>query len=342
MSFKLSTVSQKPVAVVYTPNSILSHSEVPFRSLKMPNNRSRYSTCTDVAWINNNRHLAVLNLANESLQIYEFNNKNYSLKLIQNLDNQDGMQFHEPDKFSFSPNGLFLANTNNKKGYFSANLYQIDPQTQMISPNPIQVVKHAGDRFHGIRFSTNSKYLICTTIGNPGNILVYKLENRKNGSAYLKFMHEMKNPYFPLKPKSINFSKDGSLMVACFSGNAGRLSSLPEGALAIYNFDNNTGKIDTKPVCELKGRPEISFTDDVSFSQDEMSSFIVLPSQLNDSLVIYPFDVKKKQVDMEYVTISNPKAQISYPHGIALSSDNKFLAVSHYGDDKVTIYLLNN
>src|SRR3954452_25044468 len=150
MSFQLSAVSQKPVAVVYTPNSILNHSKVPFRRLKMPNNRSRYSTCTDVAWINNNRHLAVLNLANESLQIYKFNSKSYSLKLIQNLDNQDGMQFHEPDKFSFSPNGLFLANTNNKKKYFSVNLYQIDPQTQMINPNPIQIIKHAGDRFHGI------------------------------------------------------------------------------------------------------------------------------------------------------------------------------------------------
>ena len=52
--------------------------------------------------------------------------------------------------------------------------------------------------------------------------------------------------------------------------------------------------------------------------------------------------MNKKQIDKEYVTLSNPKAQISYPHGIALSSDNKFLAVSHYGDDKVTIYLLEN
>ncbi len=43
-------------------------------------------------------------------------------------------------------------------------------------------------------------------------------------------------------------------MVACFSGNAGRLSS-QQGALAVYHFDNNKGKIDTKPVCELKGRP---------------------------------------------------------------------------------------
>lgn len=342
MSFKPSASSQTPVAVVYTPNSILNHSKVPFRRLDMPNNRKRYSTCTDVAWINNNRHLAVLNFANDSLQIYEFNRNSYSLKLIQNLDNKNGMQLHEPDKFSFSPNGLFLANTNNKKGYFSVNLYQIDPQTQLINPKPIQIIKHDNYRFHGIRFSTNSKYLICTTIGDPGNILVYKLKNSKNGTATLKLVHQMKNPYFPLKPKSINFSKDGSLMIACFSGNAGSLKSKAVGALAVYNFDNNTGKIDTKPVCEFKGRPEISFTDDVSFSQDEKSSFIVLPSQLNDTIVFFPFDRNKKQIDKKFFTFSNPKAQISYPHGIALSSDNKFLAVSHYGDDKVTIYLLEN
>jgi 6-phosphogluconolactonase (cycloisomerase 2 family) len=326
---------------VYTPNSILNNSEVPFRILKMPYNRMRYSTCTDVAWINNNRHLAILNLANESLRIYKFNRKNYSLKLLQTLDNQNGMQFHEPDKFSFSPNGLFLANTNNKNGYFSVNLYQIDPQTKLINPNPIQIIKN-DYRFHGIRFSTNSKYLICTQISDPGNILVYKLKKTKNGTATLELIQEMKNPYFPSKPKSINFSKDGSLMVACFSGNAGRKNSPVGGSLAVYNFDNNTGKIDTKPVCELKERPEISFTDDVSFYQDEKSSFIVLPSQLNDTVVFFPFDMNKKQINMKYSALSNPQAQINYPHGISFSSDNKFLAVSHYGDDKATIYLLKN
>ncbi|WP_158211629.1 beta-propeller fold lactonase family protein [Alkalihalobacterium alkalinitrilicum] len=343
MKINHSFVQQTPVAVVHTPNSILNNDEVPFRCLAMPNNRSRYSTCTDVAWVNNDRFLATLNYAAETFHLYEFNRKDHSFTLKQTLNNKNGMELHEPDKLSFSSNGRYLAITNNKLGKSSVNLYKVDRKTHLINPIPFHVIKSNGPdvRFHGVCFSPNSKYMVSTTIDASRQIFIHKL-HQKNGSIKPTLSQVLENHHnSPLKPKSIDFSRDGSLMMVCYSGSPGKRAKDSNGAFAIYSFDNDKGTVHSNPLYELNDRAEIAFTDDVSFSKDEECSFIVLPSQLHDSLVFYPFDKMNNRVNTKYYTLTNPIAQLSFPHGLALSSDNKYLAVSNYGDDKVTVYHLN-
>lgn len=107
MFSKLPHASQTPVAVAYTPNSILNLSPPPHHPITMKN-RSRYSTRTDVGWFNNNHYLAVINLAAETLHTYAFHPQDHSLTLLQTLTNQDGAQLHWPDKMAFQKTDTIL------------------------------------------------------------------------------------------------------------------------------------------------------------------------------------------------------------------------------------------
>ncbi|MED4585444.1 hypothetical protein P9578_21985 [Brevibacillus choshinensis] len=345
MLSRLPRFSKTPVAVSYTPGSILNLDNPPLFLVPIPNrpeaNRERYGTCTDVGWYNNDRYLAVLNLAMATLHIYAFNKQDHSLELLQTLSNQHGMQLYWPDMLAISKDGKYLAITNTKPGMCSVNIYRIDPHSQLIDPVPFQVLRYHDSIFHGVRFSPDSRYLVCTTTEGSGIILIYRLHQNEGGDLDVILHQVLPNSrYAPFKPKSIDFSGDASLLAICFGPSGGTESYPSYGVLAVYKWDHIQGTLGTEPVCELKEKPELSCPDGISFSHDEESSFLVVQSQSNDTVVFYPFDKKTNQIDPQFVALTNPEAQISFPHGFSLTSDDRYLALSNYGDDKVTIYTL--
>jgi hypothetical protein len=174
---------------------------------------------------------------------------------------------------------------------------------------------------------------------SSGLILVYKLDYGADGSLDATLSQIVQTRYSPLKPKSVGFSGDGSLIAICYGPNAAE-SHQNNGALAVHAFDNETGTISTLPLCERCGTPELLYPDDVAFFHDDLSTVIVVPSQAIDRVVFYSFDKMTNEIDPQSFAFANPEAQLSFPHGIALSSDDNYLAVSNYGDDKVTVYSL--
>ncbi|KQL48744.1 hypothetical protein AN963_02800 [Brevibacillus choshinensis] len=337
MFSKLQQLPQTPVAVAFTPNSVLNLSQPQtVAPACVMINGTRFSTCTDVGWFNSNRYLATLNFAAETLHVYAFHPQDHSLTLVQTWSNQDGMQMQWPEKMAFSKDGRYLAISNIKGHLPSLNLYSIDSQTHLINPVPFKVIEHSHAN-HGVRFTPNGQYLVSSTIDDEGLILIYKLEREPNGTLDVTLSQVVQNPYLPLKPKSVNFSSDGSLMVVCYSPNADRIYQ-HSGALVIYAFDNETGTIRPQPLCERIGLPELQYPDDACFSHDEESSILIVPTQGDHSILFYPFDKRTSQIDPQFFAFTNPEAQLSFPHGVSLSSDDNYLAVSNYGDDKVTVY----
>jgi WD40 repeat protein len=340
MLSRLPFLTQAPVAVAHTPDSILQRSQpAQFSPTHTMMNRTRFSTCTDVEWFHNNRFLATVNFGAESLHTYAFAPHDHTLTLVQSLNNQDGLQLHWPEKLAFSSNGKHLAITNIKGNRPSINLYDMDPQTNLIQPTPVNVIEHQSAIYHGVQFSPNSEYLVSCSIDHAGLILVYKLVYGANGELEVILSQVVPNRFSPLKPKSIDFSADGSLMAVCYGPNAADSFAF-NGALTIYAFDSDRGTVSSEPLCELKETPELSYPDDVSFSHDALSSVIVVPSQVNDTVLFYSFDKGNKRIDPNFYAFKNPEAQLYFPHGIALSSDDRYLAVSNYGDDKVTVYAM--
>ena len=47
------------------------------------------------------------------------------------------------------------------------------------------------------------------------------------------------------------------------------------------------------------------------------------------------------QIGESRILLQNPEAQLSFPHGLSISPDGKYLAVTNYGDDTVKIYALS-
>ena len=182
--------------------------------------------------------------------------------------------------------------------------------------------------------------MVSSTIDDLGLVRIYKLQQDTKGGLNVTITQEIQDRYLPLKPKSIDFSSDGSLMVICYGPNAGTLSANSYGAIAIYAFDNNTGTIDTRPLCELTNKTELSVPDGVTFTNDIMSSNIIIPSQSDDTVMFYSFNKKSNQIDPNFFKLKNPEAQLSFPHGLSITSDNQYLAVSNYGSDTVTVYSL--
>jgi 6-phosphogluconolactonase (cycloisomerase 2 family) len=213
----------------------------------------------------------------------------------------------------------------------------------LIDPIPIHIIKNPiFTLFHGVQFSSDSKYIACTTIEKLGLIYIYRIEKNTDGSLHLAPTQIVQNRYPPSKPKSLHFSRDNSLMIICYSPNADSKTSLQSyGELAIHTFDNVSGTISQQPVYELIGTPELCNPDDVAFSNDDLSSLIIVPCQGNDTIVFYSFDKINHKIDPNFFSFTNPHSQISFPHGLSLTLNNKYLALSNYGDDKVTIYSLN-
>ncbi len=340
---KFPIVSPTPVAKLYTPDSILKQSQYPVPRIPIANrpisNRERYATCTDVEWFHQNRYLATLNLATETLHTYEFHPENSSFTLLQTLNNDDGMQLHWPDMLAVSPDGSYLGITNTKPNHFRVNLYRMDPHTHMVLHEPIHVIDHSDGAFHGVRFSSDSRFMICTTTGDVGLLLVYRLEET-DGTLSVTLIQEVGNPYAPFKPKSVDISGDGQFIIVCYGPTGGNFVGTSYGALAVFAWDPVSGMIRPNPISELTNQPELTCPDCVSFSRDDDLSFVVVQSQSADTVTFYPFDKENLQIGPPFQTLKNPEAQIHFPHGFSLSTDDQYLALSNYGDDTVTIYRL--
>ncbi|MFB9324532.1 beta-propeller fold lactonase family protein [Paenibacillus aurantiacus] len=333
-------IPQRPIAAVYSPDSILQLAVPPIPPVSV-GSRTRIATCADVGWFHHNRRLAVLNLGAEALHVYVFDPAVRSLSLAQTLSNRDGMQFYWPEQLSFSNNGRWLAITNSKNDQSSINLYAIDPFTQLVLPEPLLVIRHPHAVFHGVTFSPCSAYVVSATMDAAGQLLIYKLQTEADGSLQAVLTQAIMNRYPPLKPKSAAFSADSSLIAICYSANGGAAQTHDYGTIAVYAFDPNTGTIrHEQPLSELTDRPELAYNDAIGFTHDAEASYLAVQSQSNDCVIFYAFDRASRQIDPHYLALGNPAAQLSFPHGLSWSTDDRFLAVSNNGDDKVTIYAM--
>ena len=61
-------------------------------------------------------------------------------------------------------------------------------------------------------------------------------------------------------------------------------------------------------------------------------------SKAADMAILVPFEEKSGALCEGVITIGSRGAQLSFPHGIGISEDGRYLAIANYGDDKLAIY----
>lgn len=297
--------------------------------------RSRLATCSGVAW-GSPGLLAVINLAGNSLHLYTLSDK--GLTLIQEIVDIPGIV--DPAGLAFSPDGTVLAITSSRDNSAgNVHFFAVDLETQIVNPKAIASLKCPKDtNAHGIAFTPDSQMFLYTTIDWPGVIQLLKIDKTEKGFQ-LHLLQTLQNQFSPIKAKGIAVSPNGKFVAIGYGPNAGVRLAQARGQIAIYSLDMALGLGQT-PISISSDKFEFQCVEDVSFSPD--SSYVAASDQGADKVVIINFDSSTGLLGQEVLTLKNPQAQLSFPHGNSVSPDGKYLAVANYGSDMVKIYQLGN
>lgn len=328
-------IQQTPIAFNYLPK--LEIEALDYKRLLFIGERTRISSCTGVAWLKDGRYLMSANLMGCSAQIYELDKENGSLKCIRNFSKNSTIRLAKPENLSVSSDKNFLAISNGLEGRI--NIYRLNPKQPTKQPELIAFLQEPGNiKLHGVRFSRDTHYLAYVTFDVPAKIYVYKIENPTDKTPRFRLCQELANPYEPLKPKGIDFSPDGRFIAICYSMRASFVANTNYQALvATYPFDSVRGEITLSPI-SLIGE-HLSVSEDVLFFPD--SSCILVSNQGNDTVTVHEFNAHTGELGRTFIGLQNPQAKLSFPHGMSLTSDGTCLALSNYGDHKVTVYSIS-
>lgn len=319
-----------PIATHYTPDSLLSRPTD--HKPRFIGKRSRLATCSGVAWFHDN-HLATVNLADNSLHTYRFNEHDSTLIPIQVLVNLPGLAC--PENLAFSANGRLLAITNSRDG--AVNLYSVDRNTHLVALEPVTTSLCVNDRnTHGVSFSPCSQFLAYTTVDSPGYVrLCHVSEDVDKGTDMVR-VQELPNDLGLLKAKGIDFSPNGKFVAMCHAPNAKRQKTASRGGLlCIYKFCERRG-INPVPVSSSGSYLELYNPDDVKYFHD--GSHLVVTNQAAATAIIVSVDEETGILGKQLMTLTHSRSKLSFPHGCGFSCDGRFLAIANYGDDKINIY----
>jgi WD40 repeat protein len=313
-SLEAVSISPEPISVFYTLNSVLSNP--PKRQL-IVGNRSRWATCTDVRWSPDGSYLASLGLLDHTLWFYHFDGTTLQPISHYVLSNSE---INAPEKLIFSPDGNSLAIVGyNSIAFFSASDGQHAPQLLHASREKIGIL-------HDAAFTSDGNYFAYITVSQPCGIHLFK----KEGEKLIKIQFALET-FGSSCPKGIAFSEDNQFLIVVFARNAG--SKKLESYLAVYAF-NEKIKFPAISMQSYEGSLE-----SVAFSVD--CKAIYCADQALDRVLSFSFDPQTGALGELTVALQNPEACLSFPHGIGISPDGKYLAVSNDGDDKITIYEIN-
>lgn len=321
-------IQGKPIAIVYTPNSILNHKEQYVAATVGA--KKRHATCTAAAWFHKN-YIVSLNLYGEKMLVYHFNEETKQFSIVQEINNQRGAKLRHPEHLSMHPSGKLLAVCNATGS--TVALYSINLDTHLINPTPLYCA-FSNDLIHNARFTADGNYLAYVSFDNNKALCVYKVIQNQN-NVILEPVFQKPNELKLVKSKAIQFTQDGQYAIIAYALPIHlTVHSSFKSILVSYKFNKNgtLGPI----VSQVEGRFS---TEDLALFDNDRA--VVATDQANDGLVVYPFDPQTGIFSNNYSIIKNPEAQLSFPHGMGVSPDGNYLVVCNYGDDSFNLYQIN-
>ena len=322
-------LEERPTLVHETSDSILA--DPSGHQPWFANGRKRYATCSGVSWFHGD-HLACVNLLGRTIQVHRFDAALRNLTMVQSIVHPRMLK--KPENLCFSPDGSFVALTD--MALAGCLIFRVDRRSHHIEQGHHVVLRNPDDRTaHGVGVSRCGGFVAHTTVDRPGVVRVYRIDAEPDRIEARPFQ-TLVNEHHPLVPKGIDFARDGRRVAICHGPNVSREKrSARVGRLQIHAFDPLRG-IDPKPLAVAGPRVGVGAAEDVRFVLDDR--FVLLTHQGEDRALLLEVDPRTSRIGSTSQTLSNPDARLSFPHGVGVSPDDRWVAITNYGNDSLAIY----
>ena len=294
---------------------------VPFAVLA--NNDSQYSLINSVDFDPHINIFCATYTHNDKISFFEIR-KNHRCREIQTLRNPRA-ELSGPQHAVFSPNGekLVVANwtsqTLNVYVREKNGLFRVAPIATTDAPSELQRCKP-----HGIAFSPCGNYL-AVAYGAASyfeqGLALFQIQDARFECISLLKNSELSGP-----PKGVTFSPDGTHLLVTFC---------EANSLVIFRLDNHTIHPVPSQIID-DATIGISRPEDVKITSDGYCCAVTNSDK--NTITFYPFDQTSNSIvqSTPCFTLQNPQAQLSFPHGIAFSSDGLYLAITQFGRVGIT------
>lgn len=305
--------------------------------------RHRIAYCAAACFFDD-RTLITLNLARNSLHVYDFDPATCALALRQSVYDLEGL--NRADAMAISPDHTLIAVANNADGHI--NIHRIDAAARTVEARRLATLYCPGDvRGHGVAFSHCSRFVVYGVQDDVGLVRLFALNRGPDGNLAPALVQTLAYAT-AVKPKGVAFSPDGRFLAICFSVTTQKRprwlrllrwfvlgAPVTPGSVHVHAFCSDRG-LSPQPLSAGDAALSLMAPEDVSFAPD--GGLIAVSDQAADRVVLVGFDARTGSLGRVASVLANPDAQLSFPHGNSFSPDGRYLAVANYGGDKTNIY----
>lgn len=246
------------------------------------------------------------------------------LHIVQSLRNPQA-ELCEPQHAVFSPDGetLIVANWTNQVLTLYARtengLFSQRPFERILPPEGLKYC-----RPHGMTISPCGNFLAiaygAASYYGRGLALFQKQD------GHFRCVSVLKSSEIPGIPKGITFSPDGKCLWVTFCD---------VNSLNVFSIQDQT--IHPIPKQTVQGPDtQLSRPEDIKISPD--GCYLAVTNSDQNTVTFYLYDAKSNVIlqNTPHTVLKNPESNLSFPHGIAFSSDGHYFAVTQFGGIQVT------
>jgi len=296
--------------------------------------RRRRATASDIAWLDPHR-VVVLYLSTSALAMFDYDDSGPlpELRLRELIEGRRGLE--QPDGLAVAPGGTWFALTNTLDGSLAV---VSDLGRSSLATAPIVTLRaEDGDKnLHGVAISPDGQTIVYTSVDDPGGMRVVGVTIEGEVATGLELLGMEPNVHGSLKPKAVRFTPDGRFLVIGYGGNAGRAGlRLPKGFVEVRRFDPLRRRIGDV-VSRTGNGVRLETIESVAMFADG-SAFAVTDNSA-DRVEIFDLDPIMGTIGPSRLSLGWAAGGLSFPHGCALSPDQRWLAVTNYGDGSVRFF----
>ncbi|MBM3201026.1 MAG: hypothetical protein FJZ56_01290 [Chlamydiae bacterium] len=295
----------------------------------------RYSLTSGIIWSNDDHDLFSVHLYGSIFSCYSFDKSQRTLLAVKSME---PIAWEHPITGKIGrgtllyPENLDIHPVTNQiavsEGSGLIRLFTITKSQEMKEVKSLLPTRKGW--LHGIAFSPSGRYLAATMIDSPSCVFIFDLAHKN-----YKKCHIIENTIEPLYPKGISFSCDETYLAICYADRVGlEENRFPRSEIHIHEFHQKKGEANEKPcsIFSLDG----AGIETIKFHPS--GSYLLFSDQVLHTIGYIDFDRKNGSLSNYKNLIEPGSFDITFPHGLACSHDKKYLAVSSYGNDSVTIF----